>query len=407
MIKFSFLLFSCFCFLSFGQINDLKLDSIFHRSNVGEFYANGLEYFQLPASQLRPIECSALVSNIGENDLTNCYLQVEVILDGLTFITVFSDSVFIPIGSQDSIYLNTSINLTGEPIGLYTFKYTMFSDSLEADYMNNSASFNFGITNHILSRSDFAIQDSSKHYYSDSLEIYSFGYVFQVENETCLNAIYPWMSNDPLNSQILYLLDATLFVLDTLAENNFSPIAVTESDYVPTEDLGGPTEIKFGPFDNVLEAGKTYLITINSLSKIHDFYLSQETIDSTVFRALTDGTPGSAHLDKEPLSNMRMIKMDLEFETGYYCSASLDEQKLSNLKIYPNPATDFVTLEYDLTKNSLIQLIDINGRLIREFEATNTATNLLTLNLENVKIGTYFIRITTENESISMQLFIY
>ena len=190
-MKYFLLIIIIYPFLTIhGQTNDLKLDSVFHRSNVGEFYPSGLDYFQIPQSQMRVIECSALVSNIGENDMTNCYLAVDLVYDDLTVFTYYSDSVFIASDNQDSLYLNVHFDLEAQPIGEYIFNYTIFSDSLEIDYSNNESSFNFEITENTLSRSDFIISDSTDNYYPDSLGIESFGYVFKIENDACLSNTY-------------------------------------------------------------------------------------------------------------------------------------------------------------------------------------------------------------------------
>lgn len=63
--------------------------------------------------------------------------------------------------------------------------------------------------------------------------------------------------------------------------------------------------------------------------------------------------------------------------------------------IYPNPFTDFITIE---TSEHIrqIELMDVNGRVLDKLVANNVE-NATTVPLPNLNRGLYFIKITTEN----------
>ncbi len=398
-----FMKFTCMALLfilsygCFGQSNNLELESIYHRFNVGDFYIDGLEYYQMPQNQLRPVEFSAVVKNNGENEMTNCFLQVDIENGGTVLYTLFSDSVTIASGDKDSLNLNAPFNLS-EPVGDYVFNYYVISDELEIDYSDNKDSVNFQITENTLSRSNFDIADSTKNYYADSLHMISFGYVFKLENDACLSAVYPWVTYDIVNSMGTSLTNASLFVLDSV-NNEYMPLGLT-SNFIPTiDELGGRYRISFDNWNSDLLGGNIYLITINTPSNFTSFYLSQSTIDSTAYRAYPEGVPGGGFIENSPLINTRIIKMDIEFETSAFCNLKIKEDNRGELKVYPNPANTLLTVEIPQTVMVMnVRIVDIAGRVVEQHQLMNQ--DKFTWNTTHIENGTYFINITDETNTI-------
>ncbi len=71
---------------------------------------------------------------------------------------------------------------------------------------------------------------------------------------------------------------------------------------------------------------------------------------------------------------------------------------LSSIKMYPNPAQNFVAIEFGevVTKGS-VELINITGTVIQKIDFTNQ--DKMTFNLENLANGTYFIKIKSNDEN--------
>ena len=65
-----------------------------------------------------------------------------------------------------------------------------------------------------------------------------------------------------------------------------------------------------------------------------------------------------------------------------------------NVSVYPNPATDFVTIEADDLLN--VTIFDVSGRMIKSVPATG---NALHLDLTDLKAGTYLISAKTRSTS--------
>ena len=79
--------------------------------------------------------------------------------------------------------------------------------------------------------------------------------------------------------------------------------------------------------------------------------------------------------------------------------------KINQFYFYPNPAEagSIVQLTFNSEGSNIIQLIDLNGKLINEYHVEHTAFQL---NTDGLKPGMYFIRMTNDKQIISRSLFI-
>ncbi len=79
----------------------------------------------------------------------------------------------------------------------------------------------------------------------------------------------------------------------------------------------------------------------------------------------------------------------------------VDELNMLGIKVYPNPASDVVTIESTQTNLISYALIDLSGKVVKKGDATE---GTITLNVEALKDGIYTISITTENGILSRKL---
>jgi hypothetical protein len=79
----------------------------------------------------------------------------------------------------------------------------------------------------------------------------------------------------------------------------------------------------------------------------------------------------------------------------------LEEAKGINLSVsaFPNPATDFLTLEVENYELSALtfQLYDMNGKLLQNEKITGNQTNIV---MSNLVPATYFVKVTESNKEI-------
>ena len=98
-------------------------------------------------------------------------------------------------------------------------------------------------------------------------------------------------------------------------------------------------------------------------------------------------------------------------ETGLGLTESLPASGLLNLKVYPNPARENFTLEFQLTKTSMVnvELSDISGRRLASFfqGKLNTGKQQLTVNIpESITPGIYFVQVGSNNGNAVSKLII-
>ena len=71
-----------------------------------------------------------------------------------------------------------------------------------------------------------------------------------------------------------------------------------------------------------------------------------------------------------------------------------EENKALNISIYPNPTTDFVTIEADELQS--VTLIDLNGKALSSMA---TKGNSIRLDVSDLKAGVYLISAKTRSTS--------
>ena len=97
--------------------------------------------------------------------------------------------------------------------------------------------------------------------------------------------------------------------------------------------------------------------------------------------------------------NQKGVNVDDFVITGVLANESFE---MSNISVYPNPSNGLVTITYGTFEPTQIQVYDISGKLILTKESLNVSeTNL---DLSSASQGIYFIKISSENQSVVKRL---
>ena len=89
-------------------------------------------------------------------------------------------------------------------------------------------------------------------------------------------------------------------------------------------------------------------------------------------------------------------ELGFSFTTDFLLSTE-DLEFATSIKLYPNPTSNFATIEANDLSNTAIQLVDIAGRVIAP-TISSRSEGSVTLNLQNLSSGVYFV--VLENELI-------
>lgn len=87
---------------------------------------------------------------------------------------------------------------------------------------------------------------------------------------------------------------------------------------------------------------------------------------------------------------------------------SIEEINEASMIVYPNPATDFTTVQLNLTQSQNVQvaLFDLQGKMVKNITETqlNTGEHNLRLDVSEVAAGNYIVMMQTENGKVSEKI---
>jgi hypothetical protein len=136
-------------------------------------------------------------------------------------------------------------------------------------------------------------------------------------------------------------------------------------------------------------------------------------------------TPSQFYQDNVPLAGLTsepnvMFKFKFTAETGMSNSFYLDDINLtsvtgiaeiplvSNIQIFPNPASDQVSVEFDLVddKNIRVEMKDVLGRLVKTGASSflQAGHHQISMPLGDVAKGIYFISVNSDAQVLTKKL---
>lgn len=213
---------------------------------------------------------------------------------------------------------------------------------------------------------------------------------------------------------------------NTVGESFNLPVNFSEDDATVTT-LGSNCHVTSDNdfYKIVLEPDYNYTIA----PRLHDSYNSGNgntyTLDG-LFSFSTDGSNWSEAYDDEMNGIITLSEGGTVYfwvapyfagETGtYLLDMSLtrtstagigDNQTLENIKIYPNPAQDFVVIDFGGFKGELDQLnlLNVQGQTVFAVNVIDSSTTFK-MPLTNLSNGIYFLRMQTDSGSLTKKIII-
>lgn len=85
---------------------------------------------------------------------------------------------------------------------------------------------------------------------------------------------------------------------------------------------------------------------------------------------------------------------------------STKKESFDNLLVYPNPANDVLTISADLVSiaDAKVQIFDLNGKKVFDNSNLFYNTNLATINISNLAVGTYLLKLTTNETDQTVKI---
>lgn len=97
---------------------------------------------------------------------------------------------------------------------------------------------------------------------------------------------------------------------------------------------------------------------------------------------------------------------DIVFEKTHIHFSGVESNEVKNeVVVYPNPANDLVTVVFESSENTTLQILDQNGRLVKQENLSNNAWNH-NVNLSDLTSGLYLLRIVNNTGVSTKKLLI-
>ena len=348
----------------------------------------GLNYAQIPITQIAPIDFSAKVFNGGVNSQANVVYTV-------TSGTYSGTSTPANIASLDTATLEIATPFTpASTLGNVVVTSAISSDSLDDLPSNNTISnISFAITNSIYARDKGTTAANS---YSGSQsngdDGFEAGNLFDIfQNQSC-KAINVRLLGGTTGTIVGTEIYAKLYEID--AAGDFAYITESEVLIVAATDLNTNLVMELNDLVN-LEAGKTYLAVVGAFGTGLKISNSGTTDPQTsFFLDLLDGT--WYYTTSTPV-----VRLNFDPTIGINETST----EISGVSIYPNPSSSSVNLEMNIATPSevSIQVTDLSGKVVatQNLGFLPLGKNQTTIQSASFNNGLYYVTISSNGTSVT------
>jgi hypothetical protein len=351
-----------------------------------------LNYSMIPTTQVAPIDFNTIAFNNGINTQNNVTLNVDFNMGAWTGT---SQSATIAPGAYDSLVLTTQYTPAATP-GSHSFTWEITQTEVDDVPANNTiAGDAFDVTDYIYAMDDDVIDGSSG------------------------NAGFGWEKGnfyDIWQDDIAYYIDMKLHSSTEIGSTVYAKIYawdgtqatfadaltfVEQTNYhvVTSNDLNGVLSLPLLNPTNMLASQITYFVVVctdgdgGSTDDVQIGTSGTSPIGFSYFYAADDDT-----WYLQPATPI----VRLNFDGTAWGVEELSA--ISELSIFPNPATDEVNVNFDVVDatNMTVEVIDMTGKVMETIANTTVAagTHTSKINTSSYAAGVYFVNITTEEGTV-------
>lgn len=375
-------------------IDDVKLmtNADYDLSVDGTYWGTaGLNYYQIPTSQIAPIDFSANVSNIGTQSMTNVKLNIDVNSGAANG---SSNPVTIASQADDSLSIATSYTPAG--IGTYTITRTLTATNTDDVPTNNTfAPISFSVNNYIYAR-DNGVYAGTTSNGTDGFEVGNFFDIWADQSVQGINTRIA--TGTPVGTEVY----GKIYYVDT-ATGDFTYLTESEPITVTTAMLNTDKLIIL-PDPVQLTANTTYVVVVGTLSpnlKIANAGTSYKQTSFIFDRGVIDAqNPDGTWFYQTSTPVVR-----LNFDPTLSINENSAFATVGN--IFPNPTSGEATINYSLVNAAKVdvKVVDITGKTIyTSTVAQNAGANKVTFDATAFTSGVYYVTIATEGSTVTKKM---
>ena len=199
--------------------------------------------------------------------------------------------------------------------------------------------------------------------------------------------------NDVTMGSATYTMDGNTAVLTATANEGYSFLTWSDGNTENPRTVTITSDTAFTAIFAEAVSTPTITVTVNDATMGSATY----TMDGNTAVLTATANEGYSFLTWSDgnTENPRTVTItsDTTFMAIFSPASSLQEVNAREFALYPNPAKSFVTLEFEaLKENTLLQILDINGRRVRTFDL-KAGQETLRIDLGDLPKGVYTIMI--------------
>ena len=181
--------------------------------------------------------------------------------------------------------------------------------------------------------------------------------------------------------------------------------------------INGPVvlPIELASFNAKAYGSNVHLEWTTASEKNNDFFEVQRSVDGKTFLpvvkvagAINSNTPKNYKaIDENPIGGInyyRLKQTDLDGTSTYHKIISVEVLTGLNLKLYPNPAQEFIILNVPKPENLIFEVFDLNGKKYKV--SSKTQGNQLIVNISVLNKGVYILKTKNGDNDISTSKFL-
>ena len=346
-----------------------------------------LPYYQIPLSQLAPLDVAGIVKNYGaldQNDVTFTAALASGVWSGS------SAPETVLTGATDTISLTGA--LTPPPIvATHVINMSASSSATDAVPADNSilSAASVSVNDYIYARDKGTATNGT---YNAGMG-FEAGNIFDIFASANLSGIDAYIDGGAVVGAEVY---AKLYSVDPTATTTAAAfVFVDESvSYTLTAaDLGQKITLALGGGATPLNAGESYLVVLGSFGD------GGATDDLVISTAGVSEASTSYYFDMTDLTwyyttATPMVRMNFDPSVGVN-----EVQDNLGLRVFPNPANEVINISLNKEVSATITLLDVSGKVVRTQALNGISTSINTASLNS---GVYFVTIN-DGTSVSTQ----
>jgi hypothetical protein len=96
-----------------------------------------------------------------------------------------------------------------------------------------------------------------------------------------------------------------------------------------------------------------------------------------------------------------LLTARIQLWNWYDCTfVGIDEKTACNFELFPNPATNNISIKLDYSDLKIVQIIDLSGRILMT-QNINSYEDLIIIDIHSLVPGNYIIKLQGQNHSTS------